>query len=91
MDKPTETGNNTVPVVYTAAQAAAILGIKTATLTGYIHAGKLDGFQVGTRWRVTADALNRYIEGHSRKAHQPGTIAPRSPRAQAAHRRRSAA
>ena len=91
MQKPTETGNKTAPVVYTAAEAAAILGIKTATINGYIHAGKLDAFRVGTRWRITADALDRYIEGHSTRVHQPGTIAPRSPRAQAAHRRRSAA
>jgi excisionase family DNA binding protein len=78
MDKPTETGSNSAPpVVYTAAQAAAILGIKTATLTGYIHAGKIEGFRVGTRWRVTADALNRYITRYSCDSARPARLSAR--------------
>lgn len=49
--------------LYSLAEAEDIVGLTSQTLKRHIKAGKLEAVKIGNRWKVTRDALERYIRG----------------------------
>lgn len=50
-------------LIFTATEAAAILGISTQTVYGLLEAGKLRGYKENeySSWKITRDALQEYV------------------------------
>jgi excisionase family DNA binding protein len=48
--------------VYTIEEVAKILRVSEATIRRLVRNGELEGFYVGSQLRVTADALDRYMQ-----------------------------
>lgn len=55
----------------TTKEVADILKVKAITVQRMLAAGKMKGYQVGERWRVTWDALNEFRAGGPRQAGRP--------------------
>lgn len=51
----------------TLAEVMDILKVSRRTLYTYIKEGKIEAFKVGDRWRVTEEALKKFL-GQSQKA-----------------------
>jgi excisionase family DNA binding protein len=52
---------------YTVGQVAGLLKINEATVRELIRTGKLEAFTVGSRYRISADALDSYIKASTTK------------------------
>lgn len=50
-------------MVYTVEQVAKILQVSEATVRKLIKNGELEAFMVGNQYRVTKEALDRYMHG----------------------------
>ena len=50
-------------LIFTATEAAAILGISTQTVYGLLEMGKLRGYKENeySSWKITRDALQEYV------------------------------
>ncbi len=50
-------------LIFTATEAAAILGISTQTVYGLLEVGKLRGYKENeySSWKITRDALQEYV------------------------------
>lgn len=48
-------------MVYTVEEVAKILRVSTATVRRLLKAGEIEGFPVGNQWRVTQEALDKYM------------------------------
>lgn len=50
-------------LIFTATEAAAILGISTQTVYGLLESGKLRGYKENeySSWKITRDALQEYV------------------------------
>ena len=49
--------------LYTLTHLAPILGVTHRTLQTYIKTGRLKGVKIGGKWKVSEDALKRFING----------------------------
>ncbi|MCM1244989.1 MAG: helix-turn-helix domain-containing protein [Roseburia sp.] len=49
----------------TFSQCQDILHVGKNTLLDLLHDGKLDGFKIGSRWRITREDLEEFVE-HAR-------------------------
>lgn len=54
-----------IPPVMTFSQCQNILHIGKNTLLNLLHDGQLDGFKIGSRWRITREDLEEFID-HAR-------------------------
>lgn len=54
--------NQKIPPVMTFAQCQNILHVGKNTLLELLHTGKLQGFKIGPRWRITREDLEEFIE-----------------------------
>ncbi|MCM1244992.1 MAG: helix-turn-helix domain-containing protein [Roseburia sp.] len=54
-----------IPPVMTFSQCQDILHVGKNTLLDLLHDGKLDGFKIGSRWRITREDLEEFME-HAR-------------------------
>jgi excisionase family DNA binding protein len=59
MDKPKETEK--VDVVLSAKEAAERLSVHIYTIYKLLNSGKLEGFRINRRWRITNASLNDFI------------------------------
>lgn len=50
-----------IPVIMTFSECQKILRVGKNTLLDLLHSGKLDGFRIGNRWRITRDSLVEYV------------------------------
>lgn len=50
-----------IPVIMTFSECQKILRVGKNTLLDLLHSGKLEGFQIGNRWRITRDSLVEYV------------------------------
>ena len=50
-----------IPVVMTFSECQKILRVGKNTLLDLLHSGKLEGFRIGNRWRITRDSLVEYV------------------------------
>lgn len=50
-----------IPVIMTFSECQKILKVGKNTLLDLLHSGKLDGFRIGNRWRITRDSLVEYV------------------------------
>lgn len=50
-----------IPAIMTFKECKNVLKIGKGTLLELLHSGELQGFRVGTRWRITRDQLIDYI------------------------------
>ena len=46
-----------IPVIMTFSECQKILRVGKNTLLDLLHSGKLEGFRIGNRWRITRDSL----------------------------------
>ena len=51
-----------IPPIMTFAQCQNILHIGKNTLLDMLHDGRLQGFKIGSRWRITREELEEFIE-----------------------------
>lgn len=51
-----------IPPIMTFAQCQNILHVGKNTLLDMLHDGRLQGFKIGSRWRITREELEEYIE-----------------------------
>ena len=51
-----------IPPIMTFAQCQNILHVGKNTLLDMLHDGRLQGFKIGSRWRITRAELEEYIE-----------------------------
>lgn len=54
--------NQQIPPVMTFAQCQNIFHVGKNTLLELLHTGKLQGFKIGSRWRITRENLEEFIE-----------------------------
>ena len=47
--------------IYTLKELEALLKVTNRTLLRYIESGRLEAFKVGGRWRVTEEALEKFL------------------------------
>ncbi|SHK08898.1 helix-turn-helix domain-containing protein [Anaerotignum lactatifermentans] len=50
-----------IPVIMTFSECQKILRVGKNTLLDLLHSGKLEGFRIGNRWRITRDSLVEYV------------------------------
>ena len=50
------------PPIMTFAQCQNILHVGKNTLLDMLHDGRLQGFKIGSRWRITREELEEFIE-----------------------------
>lgn len=50
-----------IPVIMTFSECQKILRVGKNTLLDLLHSGKLEGFHIGNRWRITRDSLVEYV------------------------------
>lgn len=50
-----------IPVIMTFSECQKILKVGKNTLLDLLHSGKLEGFRIGNRWRITRDSLVEYV------------------------------
>lgn len=50
-----------IPVIMTFSECQKILRVGKNTLLDLLHSGKLEGFRIGNRWRITRDSLAEYV------------------------------
>ena len=50
-----------IPVIMTFSDCQKILRVGKNTLLDLLHSGKLEGFRIGNRWRITRDSLVEYV------------------------------
>lgn len=50
-----------IPVIMTFSECQKILRVGKNTLLDLLHSGKLEGFRIGNRWRITRDSLIEYV------------------------------
>lgn len=50
-----------IPVIMTFSECQKILRVGKNTLLDLLHSGKLDGFRIENRWRITRDSLVEYV------------------------------
>lgn len=50
-----------IPVIMTFSECQKILRMGKNTLLDLLHSGKLEGFRIGNRWRITRDSLVEYV------------------------------
>ena len=50
-----------IPVIMTFSECQKILRVGKNTLLDLLHPGKLEGFRIGNRWRITRDSLVEYV------------------------------
>lgn len=48
---------------HTVDEVAQILGLTPRTVRSYIKRGKIRAVKIGTKWHVTPDNLQRYLQG----------------------------
>lgn len=53
--------NQKIPPVMTFAQCQNILHVGKNTLLELLHTGKLQGFKIGPRWRITVQNCNCFL------------------------------
>ncbi len=53
--------NQEIPPIMTFAQCQSILHIGKNTLLDMLHSGRLQGFKIGSRWRITREELEEFI------------------------------
>lgn len=58
----------TVPLTYTASEAAALLGVSKNFFYDCLSLGKVPGFKVGQTWRIPRKAFHEYIESRADNA-----------------------
>ena len=58
--------------LYTVAEVSRILKLSTITVYKYIKESKLEAIEFGRQYRITALALQQFIEIHTLKALQQG-------------------
>lgn len=51
-----------IPPIMTFAQCQNILHVGKNTLLDMLHDGRLQGFKIGSRWRITREKLEEFIE-----------------------------
>ena len=54
--------NNNDIKVYSLEEVSKILNVTTRTLYDYLKSGKLKGFKIGNKWRITQEELKQFIE-----------------------------
>lgn len=50
-----------IPVIMTFSECQKILRVGKNTLLDLLHSGKLEGFRIGNRWKITRDSLVEYV------------------------------
>ena len=50
-----------IPVIMTFSECQKILRVGKNILLDLLHSGKLEGFRIGNRWRITRDSLVEYV------------------------------
>ena len=50
-----------IPVIMTFSDCQKILRVGKNTFLDLLHSGKLEGFRIGNRWRITRDSLVEYV------------------------------
>lgn len=50
-----------IPVIMTFSECQKILRVGKNTPLDLLHSGKLEGFRIGNRWRITRDSLVEYV------------------------------
>ena len=50
---------------YTTREIAELLKVKVKTVQKWLCEGKLDGVQVGRRWRITEVQVDKFLGNHS--------------------------
>lgn len=50
-----------IPVIMTFSECQKILRVGKNTLLDLLRSGKLEGFRIGNRWRITRDSLVEYV------------------------------
>lgn len=50
-----------IPVIMTFSECQKVLRVGKNTLLDLLHSGKLEGFRIGNRWRITRDSLVEYV------------------------------
>ncbi len=60
----------------TVPELAARLGIDPSTAFRYLRAGKLPGVQIGSRWLIDRERVERFLAGREDARGQPLTHAP---------------
>ena len=89
MTVPDQPADRPARMLYSAEEAAELLGIGRTFLFQLLATGEIDSVKIGRRRKITRDALDRYIAGLS--GSQPGEAnAPRGAVPQTRQRRRSA-
>lgn len=48
--------------IYTVEEIASMLRVSNATVYRLLESGQLQGFKVGTQWRIKQSSLERFIE-----------------------------
>lgn len=50
--------------LYTVTEIAPVLGVSRVTLKSYIKGGRLKAVKVGGKWKISQDAIRRFINGY---------------------------
>jgi excisionase family DNA binding protein len=48
--------------LYTVSEVAELLKVSPKTVRTYLISGKLEGFKIGDKWRVTEIALQKFMQ-----------------------------
>lgn len=51
--------------LYTLTELEPILGVTHRTLQTYIKTGRLKGVKIGGKWKVSAETLQRFVNGEA--------------------------
>lgn len=66
----------TTTVIYTADEAAGILGVNVATLRRYLQSGALPARKIGRQWRITDQALNDFVHQYDNRPNPTIGVVP---------------
>lgn len=66
-----ERSNELMNDFLTVQQVATLYGVSPKTIRRYIHNEKLEALKFGATWRISRDALDRFLKSNSSRTEKP--------------------